>query len=162
MRWDLFINPQIISFNCLLKNKVGQFISQTYNREVLTSTHDESAMLLGLSKGMQNLTKGEKRNISLSAEEAYGFYDPKKIILYPQNKLSVKIRAGDPVSIMGKSGTVRAYRVLQLHDGMVSLDGNHPLAGQDLIFEIEALEVRDATRSEIDDAKNMVSKQLLH
>lgn len=146
----------------MLKNKVGQFISQTYNREVLTSTQDETAMLLGLSKGLQNLTKGEKRNISLSAEEAYGFYDPKKIILYPQNKLPTKIRAGDPVSIMGKSGTVRSYRVVQLHDGMVSLDGNHPLAGQDLIFEIEALEVREATRSEIDGAQNMVSKQLLH
>jgi FKBP-type peptidyl-prolyl cis-trans isomerase SlyD len=119
-------------------------------------------MLLGLSRGLQNLTKGEKRNISLSAEEAYGFYDPKKIILYPQNKLPGKIRAGDPVSIVGKSGTVRSYRVVQLHDGMVSLDGNHPLAGQDLVFEIEALEVREATRSEIDDAKNMVSKQLLH
>jgi FKBP-type peptidyl-prolyl cis-trans isomerase SlyD len=129
---------------------------------VLTSTHDEAAMLLGLSRGMQNLTKGEKRNISLTAEEAYGFYDPAKIILYPQKKLPTNIRTGDPVSIVGKSGTTRSYRVVQLHDGMVSLDGNHPLAGQDLIFEIEALEVRDATRGEIDDAKNMVSKQLLH
>ena len=129
---------------------------------MLTAVHDEAAMLLGLSRGLQNLTKGEKRNISLSAEEAYGFYDPKKIILYPQNKLPGKIRTGDPISIVGKSGTVRSYRVLQLHDGMVSLDGNHPLAGQDLVFEIEALEVREATRGEIDDAKNMVSKQLLH
>ena len=146
----------------MLKNKIGQFISQTCNREVLTSTHDEAAMLLGLSKGLQNLTKGEKRNISLSAEEAYGFHDPKKIILYPQKKLPMSIRTGDPVSIVGKSGTLRSYRVIQLHDGMVSLDGNHPLAGQDLIFEIEALEVRDATRNEIDQALNMISKQLLH
>jgi FKBP-type peptidyl-prolyl cis-trans isomerase SlyD len=119
-------------------------------------------MLYGLSKGMQNLTKGEKRNISLSAGEAYGFYDLKKIILYPQKKLPANIRAGDPISIVGKSGTSRSYTVAQLHDGMVSLDGNHPLAGQDLIFEIEALEVRDATRSEIDQAHNLVSKQLLH
>ena len=45
---------------------------------------------------------------------------------------------------------------------MVSLDGNHPLAGQDLIFEIEALEVRDATPAEIDESVNIVSTQLLH
>lgn len=128
----------------------------------MTSTGDEAAMLLGLSKGLQNLTKGEKRNISLTAAEAYGFYDPAKIILYPQKKLPGNVKVGDPISIVGKSGTLRSYRVAQLHDGMVSLDGNHPLAGQDLIFEIEALEVREATRTEIDDAQNMVSKQLLH
>ncbi len=128
----------------------------------MTTTEDESAFLPGLSRGLQNLTKGEKRNISLKAEEAYGFYDLKKIILYPQKKLPPNIRVGDPVSIVGKSGTLRSYCVVQLHDDMVSLDGNHPLAGQDLIFEIEALEVREATRSEIDQAQNMVSKQLLH
>jgi FKBP-type peptidyl-prolyl cis-trans isomerase SlyD len=45
---------------------------------------------------------------------------------------------------------------------MVSLDGNHPLAGQDLIFEIEALDARLATPSEIESAVNSVSVQLLH
>ena len=153
---------QVISFNCLLKNKAGQFISETYNREVLTSTNDEVALLKGLSKGLQNLTKGEKRKINLSAEEAYGFYDLKKIILYPQNKLPRNLRAGDPVAIAGKSGAVRSYRVVQVLDNLISLDGNHPLAGQDLIFEIEALEVRDATRAEIDESLNVVSKQHLH
>lgn len=119
-------------------------------------------MLLGLSKGLQNISKGEKRHIFLSAEEAYGFYDPKKIILYPQKNLPRNIRPGDPITIAGKSGTLRSYRLVQLHDGMASLDGNHPLAGQDLVFEIEALHVRDATQAEIDEAQNMVSKQLLH
>lgn len=156
------MNAQIISFNCLLKSKAGQFISQTYNREVLTSIHDESAMLVGLSKGLQNLTKGEKRQISLSAVEAYGFYDEKKVILYPQKKLPGNLRQGDPIAIVGKSGTSRSYRVVQIHDNLIRLDGNHPLAGQDLIFEIEALDVREATRAEIDEAQNMVSKQLLH
>lgn len=156
------MNAQIISFNCLLKSKVGMFISQTYNHEVLTSIYDENAMLLGLSKGLQNLTKGEKRQISLSAAEAYGFYDEKKVILYPQKKLPPNLRKGDPVAIIGKSGTSRSYRVVQIHDNLIRLDGNHPLAGQDLVFEIEALAVRQATQTEIDEAQNMISKQLLH
>ena len=153
---------QVISFNCLLKNTAGQFISSTYNREVLTTIEDTRATLLGLSKGLQNLKKGEKRSISLTASEAYGFYDPKKVILYPKNKLAKTIRNGDPVSIVGKCGAIRSYKVIQLHDDMVSLDGNHPLAGQDLIFEIEALDARDATREEIDQSLNNVSTQLLH
>ncbi|MCM2354427.1 MAG: FKBP-type peptidyl-prolyl cis-trans isomerase [Pseudobdellovibrio sp.] len=156
------MTPQVVSFNCLLKNKAGKFISQTYNRDVLTAIEDSQALLQGLSRGLQNLKKGEKRKINLSAEEAYGFYDPKKIILYPLQKLSKDIRVGQSVNIIGKSGTLRTYFVTQLHAHMASLDGNHPLAGQDLVFEIEALDVRDATSEEIMEAERPLSIQLTH
>ncbi|MGE0763896.1 MAG: peptidylprolyl isomerase [Bdellovibrionales bacterium] len=153
---------QVISFNCLLKNKAGRLISSTFNREVLSSCGNENAMLSGLSKALQNLKKGEKRTISLSAEQAYGLYDPQKIILFPKKKLPRHLRVGEMVTIVGKSGTARVYKVVQYYDDMVSLDGNHPLAGQDLIFEIEALDAREATPQEIDDSLNVLSSQLLH
>lgn len=154
---------QVISFNCILKNKAGQLISSTFNRDVLASpTSSEDAMLAGLSKGLQNLKKGEKRLIELRAEEAYGLYNPQKVILYPRKKLPQQIRIGGFVSITGKSGQVRSYKVLELHDNMVSLDGNHPLAGQDLIFEIEALEAREATLEEISKSTNSMAIQVLH
>lgn len=154
--------PQIISFNCLLKNTAGKVLSSTYNREVLTVVDDEQAMLLGLAKGLQNIAEGEKRKIPLSAQEAYGFYDPKKVILYPRKQLPKDIRVGTSVAIVGKSGKSRYYRVIELHSNMVSLDENHPLAGQDLIFEVEALSVRPATQKEIDESINMVRVQVLH
>lgn len=154
--------PQIISFNCILKNNLGLIISSTYNHDVLTAVQDDKAMLQGLSKGLTDLSKGENRKITLKAEEAYGFYDPKKIILFPRRKLLKNVRVGELVAIAGKSGKIRHYRVLELRSDMASLDENHPLAGQDLIFEIEALAARPATRSEIDAASNGVSKQILH
>lgn len=156
------MNAQVISFNCVLKNKTGQLISSTFNRDVLTCVSDPNVMLFGLAKGLQNLKKGEKRTIFLSAEEAYGLYDPKRIILFPKKKLPQNLQPGQSVTIAGKSKTLRTYRVAQLHDDLVTLDGNHPLAGQDLIFEIEALEAREATREEIDESLNPVSNQLLH
>ena len=153
---------QIISFNCLLKNKTGHLISSTYNREVLNAIDNESDLLRGLIQGLQNLKKGDKRSINLTAKEAYGFYDPKKVILFPKKKLPKNLKAGDPVSIVGKSGNIHSYKVLQMHDDMVSLDANHPLAGQDLVFEIEALDARDATAAEIEASSNVVTDQLLH
>lgn len=156
------MNTQVISFNCLLKNMTGQVISFSYNHEVLNAVDDEKALLLGLAKNLQNIKKGEKRTISLSAQDAYGFYDPKKIILYPRSKLPKDTRPGKSVSILGKSGKLRSYRVIELHGDMASLDENHPLAGQDLIFEIEALAVRPATRDEVDESLNMVGTQMLH
>lgn len=157
------MRAQVISFNCLVKNKIGHLISSTYNREVLTvSELNQGGILSGLNKNLQNLKKGEKRVISLLAEEAYGLYDPKKVILYPRKKLPNTIRKSEQIFIVSKSGVQRGYQVLELHADLVSLDGNHPLAGQDLIFEIEALEAREATRQEIEASLNTVHQPLLH
>jgi len=152
---------QVVSFNCILKNKTGQIISTTYNSEVLTAQNAVGG-LNGLALKMKNLVKGEKRSIELSAEEAYGFYDPKKIILFPRNKLPKNVRVGAAIQIAGKSGQIRSYKVIQLHGSMASLDANHPLAGQDLIFEIDVISARDASVEEIEESSNAISEQLLH
>jgi FKBP-type peptidyl-prolyl cis-trans isomerase SlyD len=157
------VSIQVISFKCVLKNKIGTIISSTFNRDVLTAGQiDPSTMLSGLTKGLQNLVKGEKRSISLLAEEAYGLYDPKKVVFFPRKKLPPNIKKNETVTILSKSGFPRVYRVLELHSDFISLDGNHPLAGQDLVFEIEALEAREATTQEINESLNMVSVQILH
>jgi FKBP-type peptidyl-prolyl cis-trans isomerase SlyD len=156
------MSVQVISFNCILKNKAGQLISSTFNRDVLTGSSGTEAVLEGLARGMQDLKKGEKRFIELKAEDAYGLYLPQKVILFPRKKMPENVKLGQIISIVGKSGQVRKYRLLEYHDGMVSLDGNHPLAGQDLIFEIETLAARAATDEEIAESANMISKQNLH
>ncbi len=157
------MRAQIITFNCIVKNKVGRLISSTYNHDVLTiSDTVPSGVLSGLNKNLQNLTKGEKRQISVFAEEAYGLYDPKKVILYPRKKLPDSIAKGQTIQIVSKTGVQRSYLVVDILADLVNLDGNHPLAGQDLIFEIETLEARDATLKEIDDSINPISHQLLH
>lgn len=138
-------------------------ISKTYNHDVLTASTDKAPMLAGLASGLQNLKKGDKRQIQLSAEEAYGLYDPKKIILYPRNKIQKQLNIGDLISITGKSGVIRSYRVLEFHGDFVSLDSNHPLAGQDLIFEIETLAARDATEDELSEiSEPEIQTPLLH
>lgn len=156
------MSPQIISFNCVLKNLAGHIISSTYNKDVLTSINDEHAVLLGLARGLQGLKEGERRRVQLSAEEAYGFYDPKKVVHFPREKQLRNVGLGKTVTIIGRTGASRVYKVIALHDDTVCLDANHPLAGQDLVFEIETLSARDATADEVAAASNQMSEQLLH
>lgn len=158
------MQAQIVSFKCLLKNATGQLISSSFNRDVLTAIPTAAAPLKGLAQGLHGLQKGERRSIHVRAEEAYGFYDPKKVILFPLNKIPDfrNVRRGQTVSILSKTGQQRTYRVIQMHGDMVSLDENHPLAGQDLIFEIEGIDVRDATSEEIAEERNLVSRQWVH
>jgi FKBP-type peptidyl-prolyl cis-trans isomerase SlyD len=158
------MQAQIVSFKCLLKSATGQLISSSFNRDVLTSLSGEEAPLQGLAQALHGLEKGERRSIHLKAEQAYGFYDPQKVILFPLNKIPNfrTIRRGQTVSIISKTRVLRTYRVLQIMGDFVSLDENHPLAGQDLIFEIEATEARNATQEEVAEAQNVVIKQWVH
>ncbi|MEQ1666660.1 MAG: hypothetical protein ABL927_14945, partial [Bdellovibrionales bacterium] len=117
------MSTQIVTFNCILKNKTGQIIGSTYNHDILTA-NSENGLLSGLTLKMQNLVKGEKRSIEVSAKDAYGFYDPKKVILFPRNKLPKNIRIGENVQIVGKSGQIRNYKIIHTHGSMASLDAN--------------------------------------
>jgi FKBP-type peptidyl-prolyl cis-trans isomerase SlyD len=154
---------QIISFNCILRSETGKEISSTHNCEVLTHFEDgQPGILSGLARGLQNVKKGEKRFVTVLAEEGYGVYDPKKVILYPRNKLSKTLKVDEFIKIISKTGVERCYRVLELHADLVTLDGNHPMSGKDLIFEIDTLEARDATQEEITGSKNIIATQKLH
>jgi FKBP-type peptidyl-prolyl cis-trans isomerase SlyD len=157
------MSVQIVSFNCILKNKAGQLISSTVNRDVMTAIEGE-AMLAGLANGLRDLKAGEKRTICLSAEEAYGFYDLKKVILYPRENLSssAPLRCGERISLFFQSGGPQSFEVIEVMSDMIRLDGNHPLAGQDLIFEIEALSAREATQQEIDESNHNQPSLVLH
>lgn len=155
---------QILSFNCVLKDKLGTLISSSVNRDVLTATPTEGEALAGLTRALRLLSKGERRTVTLPADEAYGFYDPDKVILFPRKKIpdAETLKMGQAVTIVGKNGQARHYRVLQAFGEMISLDGNHPLAGQDLVFEIEVTAARQATEQEISEAQNVVAVRRLH
>ena len=152
---------QIVSFHCVLKNNLGQFISSSFNQEVATSSAEEQAFALpGLIKALKELKKGKKKKIYVPAGEAYGFYLTELVVRVPRSKLSQgkTLRVGD--SCMGKlngEDHFRSYRVIGAERNALILDGNHPLAGQDLIFEVEVTESR--TEKEEPEIELLTSKK---
>jgi FKBP-type peptidyl-prolyl cis-trans isomerase SlyD len=133
---------QIVSFNCVLKNNLGQFISSSFNQDVVTTTTTQvepsGALLPGLVKALTVLKKGDCREISLSADEAYGFYDPELVFALARSRIpSKKIKVGDLIHVETEDGDLMPCRVVSHTPKSVTLDGNHPLAGQDLVFNVE-------------------------
>jgi FKBP-type peptidyl-prolyl cis-trans isomerase SlyD len=145
------LKTQVISFRCVLKDKVGTILSSTLNRDVITTQETHGDLLQGLLKEIRSLKKGEKRRVVLSAEQAYGFYDPHLVVevarkRLPQGKV---LQVGHQILTHSREGESKVFRVIQSSSKSVTLDGNHPLAGQDLVFEIEGIECRDATSEDI-------------
>lgn len=145
------MKAQVVSFHCVLKDITGRLISSTFNQEVITHTEGPQQMLRGLAQGLQDLKKGEKRRVVLRAAQAYGYYDPQLVIEIPRKRLyqGEHLRLGQQVQAQFHDGGLQMLRVISISRNRVTLDGNHPLAGQDLVFEIEATEAREASAEEI-------------
>lgn len=139
------MQAQIISFYCILKNRFGLVLGESYNHDILTTIEDDELFLAGLINGLKNIKAGERREIFVAAQDAYGFYQMEKL-----KRIDVlearHAKIGDTVYLAADTAP---YRVIKIEQNKIILDGNHPLAGQDLIFEIEALKVRDAEVDEI-------------
>ncbi|RYY72064.1 MAG: peptidylprolyl isomerase [Chitinophagaceae bacterium] len=144
------MKPQVVSFRCILRDTIGKLVSTTVSQDVIT--HHEGAPqgreLPGLARRMKNLRKGERRRILLGAAEAYGLYNPDLVIEAPRRGLGA-LRLGDQVHVQDGEGRLRPYRVIRLNGRTATLDANHPLAGQDLTFDIEVMAARYATAEEI-------------
>ena len=138
---------QIVSFHCVVKDRLGRILSSSFNQNVSTGD-SPNGQLVGFSRGMRDLKVGERRRIYVAADEAYGFYDPKKIVEVEREELPADLQLGDVVSMsLEESPSMTQFRVIEVDYDKVILDSNHPLAGQDLIFEIETTAVKADTES---------------
>jgi FKBP-type peptidyl-prolyl cis-trans isomerase SlyD len=166
------MKAQVVSFRCVLKTKFGRIISSTFNQDVVTAVPLDGGqhVLSGLAEGLQNLKKGDRRSIFVPAQRAYGFYEPSKVITQRRDDFPTDqgLKIGSEVELVSKTGARDIFRVTEILDDVITLDGNHPLAGQDLVFEIEATEARDAMPEDVGEASAFAAErpseaaQLLH
>jgi FKBP-type peptidyl-prolyl cis-trans isomerase SlyD len=159
------MRAQIISFHCVVKNKLGQVLSSSFNQDVINQRDMASDRLPGLVDGLQSVQAGEKRSILVSAERAYGTYDPRLIIELQRSELEYgdRLMPGSQIlRCLDHASEARLFRVIRLDEDSVVIDGNHPLAGHDLIFEVEIVSAREAHDSDfLDDFPQMPSR-LIH
>lgn len=157
------MKAQVISFRCVLKTKLGRFISATFNHDVITLPNaQDPKVLAGLVEGLQDIKGGERRRINVGAERAYGFYDPDKVVTCSRDEWGERrLRLGDKVKV-DLNGRPALCRVTALTADEVTLDANHPLAGEDLVFEVEAVDVREARPEDFPDSPATETQGLLH
>jgi len=152
------MNPQtrVISFHYTLTNKAGEVIDTSRDsKDPFSYMEGVGQIIPGLEKPMALLNVGDVRKIEVAAVDAYGVHDAQLIVEVPRSKLpkGEDLTIGDQFQASGPQGEMLLFRVLEVNgDGensTVKLDGNHPLAGEDLIFDVEVLKIRDATKEEL-------------
>jgi len=102
-----------------------------------------------LESALSQLKKGDKKTIQVEAKEAYGLRSEELVIEVPVENLSKKnLAIGDEFQIRRGDLDI-PIKVIEVNESHATLDANHPMAGIDLTFNVEIMEMRKATEEEI-------------
>ena len=112
-------------------------------REPLEFQIGSGALIPGFESGVVGMEIDEIKTINIPAAEAYGERNPEMIIRVPRNEVPENINpeVGQSLQIQNQDGNTYVVKVEEVGEEEITLDANHPLAGQNLTFEITLLEI---------------------
>jgi FKBP-type peptidyl-prolyl cis-trans isomerase SlyD len=141
---------QVVSINYTLRDDAGEVIDQSAAGEPLTYLHGHGNLIPGLERELAGKSTGDRVQVKIAPVDGYGEYDRALVQKVPRRALKgiADVRVGIRLQAQTADGA-RAVTVTQLTGDMVTLDGNHPLAGQNLNFDVEVAQVRAATAEEL-------------
>jgi FKBP-type peptidyl-prolyl cis-trans isomerase SlyD len=103
-----------------------------------------------IEQALEGMEIQGKTEVELGPEESYGRYDPALVITAPLDEFPPEVRhLGARLEGESPDGRVVAFRVVGQTVDSLTVDGNHPLAGRELRFVLEVLDIRDASEAEI-------------
>jgi FKBP-type peptidyl-prolyl cis-trans isomerase SlyD len=140
----------VVTLHYTLKDDDGAVIDSSDSSEPLAYLHGHGNIVPGLEKELTGRNVGDKVSVRVSPEEGYGAYDKSLVQSVPRRALrGVKdVRTGMHLHAQTEQGP-RTLTVTRVAGDMVTLDGNHPLAGKHLNFDIQIEDVRQATEEEL-------------
>jgi FKBP-type peptidyl-prolyl cis-trans isomerase SlyD len=141
---------KVVSFHYTLKDSQGNVLESSFGDEPLRYLEGVGQIIPGLESAITGMQKGDKKTVSVKAADAYGDYEEELVVEVPREQLPKKdVEVGDRFHADAGGGQSQIVVVTEVTDSHVTVDGNHPLAGQDLEFDVEIFEVRDATKEEL-------------
>ena len=143
-------NDQVVSFHYTLTDENGTVIDKSEGQP-LVYLHGAGNIIPGLENALTGKKVGDKLTVNVPAAEGYGEYNADMVQEVPRNMFQGvdDIQAGMQFQAQTDDG-IQVVTVKDVNDDSVFVDGNHPLAGQDLNFDVEITDIRAATQEELD------------
>ena len=126
------------------KFKDGTIFDTSVDREPLQVTLGEGRLLPGIEQTVIGMHPGVVKTIEIPSEQAYGPYREDLVLVIARDQFPEHLtpQVHQQLELTQENGQTMVVRVSEVSESTVTLDANHPLAGQDLTFEIELLEIR--------------------
>lgn len=140
----------VASFHYTLTDGSGKVLDSSDGHEPLSYLHGAGNIIPGLEDALEGKVVGDKLNVAVKAAEAYGLRDDSLIQQLSSEMFSgiENIEVGMEFHAETEQG-LQVVTVTNVEGDQVTIDGNHPLAGIDLTFDVEITEIRAATEEEL-------------
>jgi peptidylprolyl isomerase len=121
----------------------GTVFDTSADREPLEFTLGQGEMMPAFERAIVGMKAGQKKTFTVAAEEAYGSYYEERVVVFSRTEIPKDItpQVGMMLQQTQEDGSVITATIIEVTDETVTLDANHPLAGKDLTFEIELLNI---------------------
>ena len=121
----------------------GTQFDSSVGRKPLEFTVGAGQMIAGFDAGVLGMAIGEKKTLQIDPENAYGLSNPEAIIEFPKDNVpaEMQLEVGMQLNLQNEYGQPVPVVVLEVKDDVIIMDANHSLAGKDLIFEVEIVEI---------------------
>jgi peptidylprolyl isomerase len=122
----------------------GSLFDSSEGREPLEFTVGEQMVIHGFDNGVIDMKVGDKKTLNIPYMEAYGEVNEELLIEIPKSELPEELgelTEGMQLNMVNQDGYEIPVEVIEIKDDAIVLDGNHPLAGEDLVFDVELVEI---------------------
>ena len=143
-------NNRVVTIHYTLKDGEDQVLDSSAGRDPLAYIHGIGALIPGLEKQMDGRAAGEKFQAVVQPADGYGEYDEEQVFDIPSGEFDPddQLELGMQIQLNTDSGSAVAT-IVDIKDDFVTLDLNHPMAGVTLFFDVEIMDVREATANEL-------------
>ncbi|MFZ2508095.1 MAG: peptidylprolyl isomerase [Steroidobacteraceae bacterium] len=141
---------KVVCIHYTLCDDAGVVIDSSSGREPLAYLHGTGNLIPGLEAALDGRAAGESLEVTIGPEQAYGLRDERLVQIVPRAKFGeiAALEPGMQLRTTGPGGS-RIVTVTRVERDLVTIDGNHPLAGKTLRFQVQITEVRQASRDEL-------------
>ena len=125
------------------KLTTGETFDSSAGREPLEFEVGSGMVIKGFDDGVTGMAVGDKKTINFPFDEAYGPRNPEMVIDMPKERFpeDMEVEVGMPLVMSDGQGQQFQVTIVEIKETSVILDANHPLAGKDLVFDLELVEI---------------------
>jgi len=146
---DRIVKDAVVAIDYRLTVADGTEVDTTADRGPMEYLHGHQNIIPGLEKELEGHEEGDTLDVTVTPENGYGELEPERVVQVNKEQLGFEPEIGAVVSARLPDGREQHLLIAEIEGETVTLDGNHPLAGQTLRFEVSVASIREATEEEV-------------